>query len=67
MEQFEVGAKWKERDLRYKLAFLIGVIWSVYTLSYLCNLFFYLGLIIYPLTHRAISAGLICILTLLII
>ncbi|HDZ91214.1 MAG TPA: TRAP transporter fused permease subunit [Deltaproteobacteria bacterium] len=67
MEQFEVGAKWKERGLRYKLAFVIGAVWSIYTLSYLCNLFFYLGLIIYPLTHRAISAGLICILTLLII
>jgi len=57
----------KRGVLDIKLAFLIGAVWSIYTLSYLCNLFFYLGLIIYPLTHRAISAGLICILTLLII
>ena len=67
MEQFEVGAAWKERGLRYKLVFVISFIWSIYTLSYLCNVFFYLGVIIYPLTHRAISAGLICILVLLTI
>ncbi len=66
MESFEVGAKWKERGLRYKLAFVVALIWSMYTLSYLCNLFFYMGVIVYPLTHRAISAGLICILVLLL-
>jgi len=66
VDQFEVGASWKDRGLRSKLAFLVGVTWSTYTLSYLCNIFFYLGVVIYPITHRAISAGLICILVFLL-
>lgn len=64
--QFEVGADWKVRGVRSKLAFLVAVTWSIYTLSYLCNIFFYLGLVVYPITHRAISAGLICILVFLL-
>ncbi len=66
MDQFEVGAGWKDRGLRSKLAFIVAVIWSVYTLSYLCNIFFYLGVVIYPITHRTISAGLISILVFLL-
>ena len=66
MDQFEVGTDWKNRGFRSKSAFIVAVIWSVYSLSYLCNLFFYLGLIIYPITHRAISAGLISILVFLL-
>ena len=66
MKEFEVGASWNERGLRYKLAFVVAVVWSTYTLSYLCNLFFYFDIVVYPLTHRAISSGLICILVLLL-
>ena len=66
MDQFEVDAGWKNRGLRSRLAFIIAVIWSVYTLSYLCNFFFYLGVVIYPITHRTISAGLISILVFLL-
>jgi TRAP transporter 4TM/12TM fusion protein len=66
MDQFEVGAGWKDRGLRSRLAFIVAVIWSVYTLSYLCNIFFYLGVVIYPITHRTISAGLISILVFLL-
>ena len=66
MDQFEVGASWKNRGLRSKLAFIAALIWSVYTLSYLCNIFFYLGVVIYPITHRSISAGLISILVFLL-
>lgn len=66
MDQFEVGAGWKDRGLRSKLAFIVAVIWSVYTLSYLFNIFFYLGVVIYPITHRTISAGLISILVFLL-
>lgn len=66
MDQFEVGTDWKNRGFRSKSAFIVAVIWSVYSLSYLCNLFFYLGLVIYPITHRAISAGLISILVFLL-
>jgi TRAP transporter 4TM/12TM fusion protein len=66
MDSLAVGAAWKTRNLRSRFAFIVAVIWSIYTLSYLCNLFFYLGLVIYPITHRAISAGLICILVFLL-
>lgn len=66
MDQVEVGAGWKDWGLRSKLAFIVAVVWSAYTLSYLCNLFFYLGVIIYPITHRVISSGLICILVFLL-
>lgn len=60
------GIGWRERSLRSKLALIVAVLWSTYTLGYLCHFFFYLGIVIFPLTHRAISAGLICILTLLL-
>jgi len=60
------GTSWRERGLRSKLALSVAVLWSTYTLAYLCHFFFYLGIVIFPLTHRAISAGLICILTLLL-
>lgn len=66
MDQFEVDAGWKNRGLRSRLAFIAALIWSVYTLSYLCNFFFYLGVVIYPITHRTISAGLISILVFLL-
>jgi len=66
MDQFDIGVSWKIRGLRSRLAFLVAVVWSIYSLSYLCNIFFYLGIVIYPMTHRAISAGLICILVFLL-
>ena len=66
MDQSDVGMRLKERSVRSKLAFIVAVIWSLYTLSYLWNLFFYLGMVIYPITHRAISAGLICTLVYLL-
>jgi TRAP transporter 4TM/12TM fusion protein len=66
MDRFEVGRRLNERNLRSKLALIVAVIWSIYTLSYLCNLFFYLGLVIYPITHRAISTALICTLVYLL-
>ena len=66
MDQFEVGTHWKDRGLRSRLALIVALVWSVYTLSYLCHVFFYLGIVIYPLTHRAISGGLICILVYLL-
>jgi len=66
MSEFDIGVKWTDRGLRSKLAFLVAVLWSIYTLCYLCDLFFYCGIVVYPLTHRAISAGLICILVFLL-
>ncbi len=62
MKESQVGATWKERGLRYRLALIVSFIWTIYTLSYLCNLFFYFNVVIPPVTHRAISCGLICIL-----
>ena len=49
MDQHETGRHLRDRNLRSKLALIVAVLWSVYTLSYLCNLFFYLGLVIYPI------------------
>ena len=66
MDQFATGTAWKLRGLRSKLALLVAATWSIYTLCYLCNFFFYLGVVVYPITHRAISAGLICILVFLV-
>jgi len=66
MNESEAGMTWKDRGLRSNLAVFIAIVWSIYTLSYLCNVFFYLGVVVYPLTHRAISAGLICILVYLL-
>ncbi|MBW1998495.1 MAG: TRAP transporter fused permease subunit [Deltaproteobacteria bacterium] len=57
---------WRERGIRSKLALVVAVIWSLYTLAYLTNVFFYLGVVIYSITHRAISSGLICTLVFLL-
>ena len=53
--------------MRSRLALIVAVLWSVYTLAYLCDVFFYLNLVIYSLTHRAISACLICVLVILLV
>jgi TRAP transporter 4TM/12TM fusion protein len=66
VDPFTVGASWKTRGIRSKLALLVAAVWSTYTLSYLCNLFFYVGVFVYPITHRAISSGLICTLVFLL-
>jgi TRAP transporter 4TM/12TM fusion protein len=66
IDQFDVGASWNVRRLRSRLILFVGASWSIYTLAYLCNAFFYLGIFIYPITHRAISAGLISILVFLV-
>ncbi|MBW2207947.1 MAG: TRAP transporter permease [Deltaproteobacteria bacterium] len=66
MESFGVGAAWKDRNLRAKLAFIVALIWTIYTLCYLWNVFFYLGVVIYSITHRVISSGLICTLVFLL-
>lgn len=60
MNPFAIGTKWGERNLRSKLALLICLLWSIYTLLHLCYFFFHLGLVIYPVTHRAVSSGLLC-------
>ncbi len=66
MEEYQVGALWKERGLRFKAALVVSVLWTSYTLTYLSNGFFYLNIVIPPLTHRAVSAGLICTLVFLV-
>ncbi|MBW2064128.1 MAG: TRAP transporter fused permease subunit [Deltaproteobacteria bacterium] len=60
----EVG--WRERGIRSRLALVVAILWSLYTLAYLTNVFFYLGVVIYSITHRAISSGLICTLVFLL-
>lgn len=66
MSHFAVGTPWKQRGLRSRLALIVAVVWSLYSLAYLCYLFFFLGYVVYPLTHRAVSAGLICTLVYLL-
>lgn len=65
-DKFEIFSIWKTRGMRSRLALIVAVSWSVYTISYLCNLFFYLDVVVYPITHRAISTGLICMLAFLL-
>jgi TRAP transporter 4TM/12TM fusion protein len=60
MNPFAVGTKWGDRNLRSRLALIICLLWSVYTLLHLYYVFFHLGVIIYPVTHRAVSSGLLC-------
>jgi TRAP-type uncharacterized transport system fused permease subunit len=60
MNPFAIGTKWGERNLRSKLALVICLLWSVYTLLHLGYFFFHVGLVIYPITHRAVSSGLLC-------
>ena len=67
MKEFEKSASWSERGFRYKVALIVSLSWTLYTLSFLCDLFFYMGVVIPPLTHRAISAGLIAILVFLLL
>ncbi|MBW2027694.1 MAG: TRAP transporter fused permease subunit [Deltaproteobacteria bacterium] len=62
----KVGEGWKERGIRSKLALVVAILWALYTLAYLTNVFFYLGVVIYSITHRAISSGLICSLVFLL-
>ena len=66
MKQLEADLPFNRRTPRSKLAFLVAVVWSLYTLCYLCNVFFYLNIVIYNITHRAISAMLICLLVYLL-
>jgi len=51
---------------RGKFAFAAAVCWTSYTLAYMFNIFFYLGVIIYPTAHRAINVALITTLVFLL-
>ncbi len=66
MNDLVAKVEWSQRSLRSKLAFIVAVTWSTYTLAYLTNLFFYFGVVLYPLTYRSISSGLICTLVYLL-
>jgi len=62
----DIGTSWKNRDVRSKLSFIVAIAWTLYTLAYLCNLFSYLHITIYSMSHRAVCAGLITILVFLL-
>jgi TRAP transporter 4TM/12TM fusion protein len=51
---------------RTKSACVLAICWTSYTLAYLFNVFFYLGVIIYPTAHRAINVALITVLVFLL-
>lgn len=46
-------------DWRGWIALLLSSFWALYTLAYLSNLFFYLGIIPYPTVHRALNVGIL--------
>ncbi|PWL61401.1 MAG: hypothetical protein DBY37_06805, partial [Desulfovibrionaceae bacterium] len=56
---------WKNRSARQKLAFCLGALWTIYIILSLCKVFFLLGIVIYPVAHRAICAGALVSLALL--
>ena len=55
--RYDSSMPWKKRGLRSKLCMCIAVAWSLYIVLTMCNVFFYLGIIIYPMAHRAICCG----------
>ncbi len=65
-KKYSAAIPWSERNLRFKLAGVIGMVWTLYIILSLFNVFFYLGIVIFPITHRAICSGAITCLALLI-
>lgn len=65
-KKYSAAIPWSERNLRFKLAGAIGVVWTIYIILSLFNVFFYLGIVVFPITHRAICSGAITCLALLI-
>mgnify|MGYP002277841819 CR=1 FL=1 len=55
--RYDSSLPWKKRGLRSKLCMCIAVAWSLYIVLTMCKVFFYLGIIIYPMAHRAICCG----------
>lgn len=64
-KKYGPGTPFQERPLRYKMAFILGATWTMYIILTLLKVFFLLGIIIYPLAHRAICAGALVSLVLL--
>ena len=56
-KKYSAAIPWSERNLRLKIAGVIGVAWTIYIIMSLFNVFFYLGIVIFPITHRAICSG----------
>ncbi len=66
-KKYSAAIPWSERNLRLKIAGVIGVAWTIYIIMSLFNVFFYLGIVIFPITHRAICSGAITCLALLVV
>ena len=66
-KKYSAAIPWQERNLRLKIAGVIGAAWTIYIVLSLFNVFFYLGIVIFPITHRAICSGAITCLALLIV
>lgn len=62
MEKKIVETGWlsfKNRTLRQKIGFFVAALWTIYTLAYLFNIFFYCGYVLTPVAQRAISTMLL--------
>lgn len=55
--RYDSSLPWKKRGLRTRLSLCIAVAWSLYIVLTMCKVFFYLGIIIYPMAHRAVCCG----------
>lgn len=67
LRKYSTRLKWQERNLRLKAAYVIGLAWTTYILCVLFDIFFYFGMVVYPLAHNAICAGTLIILSLLVL
>jgi TRAP transporter 4TM/12TM fusion protein len=66
-KKYNPSLPWHLRSARTKLACFVGASWTIYIILHLFKFFFYTGIVIYPIAHRAVSAGAIIILALLTI
>jgi len=64
-KKYGPGTPFQDRPFRFKLAFILGSVWTCYIILTLFKVFFMLGIIVYPLAHRAICAGALVSLVLL--
>lgn len=65
LRRYSAALPWRERSFRTRLAFFVGCAWTLYIILVMCRFFFLLGIVIYPITHRAVCTGVLVTLVLL--
>lgn len=64
-KRYSAALPWRERSFRTKAAFVVGCAWTIYIIMVMCRIFFMLGIVVYPITNRAICTGALVALVLL--